>query len=187
MALTLCICAFWNISKVELFSKWLHILKEFLKLIEYYRWQRLDLEILWSTSKACESRFESWIIKMLWYRCSKALFVLLYNEVLLFFSLISILLLPSEAGSVSEFGFPIPEGIHRCTTKTTTFSLNPNHSKSKFHSRVLGKCKNNAEFECMRDFHLYKLDSINALLIVADPKCENCRFDPYKDKPEEGL
>merc|ERR1712079_318205 len=51
---------------------------------------------------------------------------------------------------------------------------------SDYHVRMDSSC-NGGENECNRDFHLYKLSEINALLIVADPKCEACRFDPEFD------
>ena len=99
--------------------------------------------------------------------------------------MISLLYFPSGSEGVSEYGFRIPEGLHRCTTKTETFFLKQNIPE--YHTKLYGKCGDaNQEQECMRNYHLYKLNALNAMLVVADAQCKNCYVEPYKDGPQEG-
>ncbi len=78
----------------------------------------------------------------------------------------------------------MPAGLHRCVTKTTYYNLKPS-ARPEIHARFT--CGG-----CNRDFHVYRLDEsggggINALLIVADPRCPDCETSKdFEDGPVEG-
>ena len=91
---------------------------------------------------------------------------------------------PVEA-VVSEYGYTIPEGLHRCSTKTTSWFLKPD-VPGKYRDRLESTCDG---APCIRDFHMYKMQNINALLVIADPAdiCKLCPVKPYFDRPVEGI
>ncbi len=98
----------------------------------------------------------------------------------------------SPAEAVSEYGFEVPEGLHRCTTNTTTWSLRPGAPR-ELHSQMTSECNTSSttsasakQSDCRRDLHVYILRDINAILAVADPKCDACFEEPFKDGPVEG-
>ncbi len=88
---------------------------------------------------------------------------------------------------MSEYGFEVPEGLHRCTTNTTTWSVKPS-APLQIHSQLTSDCNasSSVSSECRRDLHVYLLEDINVILAVADPKCDACFEQPYKDGPVEG-
>ena len=87
-----------------------------------------------------------------------------------------------EVSAVSEYGYKIAEGLHRCTTKTSNWYLNES-SPVLYRDRISSVCD---RIECNRTFHLYRLKNINGLLIVADNKCSYCKGRFYFDGPVEG-
>lgn len=97
-------------------------------------------------------------------------------------SLLSVSFMSETTEALSEYSFRMPEGMHRCSTNTSYWALNSKLVANDFHQRIFGdECK-----KCNRDYHLYKLENINSLLIVSDPQCANCHVPSYKDKPIEG-
>ena len=100
-----------------------------------------------------------------------------------FFSLLASLYIPiDEVGAVSEYGYRIAEGLHRCTTKTSNWFLNES-SPVLYRDRISATCDG---FDCNRTFHLYRMKNINGILIVADNKCSFCKGKSYFDGPVEG-
>jgi hypothetical protein len=83
---------------------------------------------------------------------------------------------------VSEYGYRIAEGLHRCTTKTSNWFLNES-SPVLYRDRISATCDG---FDCNRTFHLYRMKNINGILIVADNKCSFCKGKSYFDGPVEG-
>ena len=86
--------------------------------------------------------------------------------------------------AISEYTFKMPVGMHRCTTTSSFWFLNPKKSlQSEFHGRIakITDCKG-----CKRDYHVYKLEAVNALFVVADPDCEGCPAKQFGARPEEG-
>jgi len=94
-------------------------------------------------------------------------------------------LLPTTTSAVSEYGFVMPEGLHRCATNTTYWGMRKN-APSAQHRTLVSKCGAGSG-ECRRDYHVYALSRINAALAVVDPKCGGCFEAPYKDGPVEDL
>ena len=92
---------------------------------------------------------------------------------------------PSTVEAVAEYGFEMPEGLHRCTSKTSTWYLNEN-SSPEYHERMSSVNCGGSAVECKRDYHLYKLSKINALFIVSDARCEACYLPPFATGSDEG-
>lgn len=106
-----------------------------------------------------------------------------------FFSLLAFLTVtngPAPAEAVAEYGFEMPEGLHRCTSKTSSWYLKAD-SAPEYHERMSSvNCGGNA-VECKRDYHLYKMSKINALFIVSDARCEACYLPPFAVGADEGM
>ncbi len=95
----------------------------------------------------------------------------------------SLVLFPSSSSALSEYGFELPQGVHRCTTKVSTWHLSE-AAKSEYHGRVSSRCN---DVECKRDFHVFLLPSLNAVLVVAEPRCDTCHVPAdLTDEPVEG-
>ncbi|XP_040580279.1 voltage-dependent calcium channel subunit alpha-2/delta-2 isoform X4 [Lepeophtheirus salmonis] len=84
---------------------------------------------------------------------------------------------------LSQFNHKVQEGIHRCTTKTSVWTINPNLKKSEFHDRMTSTCR--SETECKRDLHMFKLKNINGLFVVSNPECAHCNAPPFPKGPVE--
>ena len=118
----------------------------------------------------------------------------------------------SVDSSLLEFGNSIPDGLHRCTTKTSNWFLKPEVFQPgdlkednfrvfcSLNTHVREKDCNETsttttttempEKNCNRIYHLYRMKSINAILIVAEtPRTTSTVdgvYDEFSDMPVEG-
>ena len=90
-----------------------------------------------------------------------------------------------QSEAITEYGFKVPEGLHRCTTQTSTWSLKADIA-NEYHRRLAFPCDPDDAEDRNRDYHLYKMSNINGLLIVIDPIVQSCKGEPYKNGPQEG-
>lgn len=97
--------------------------------------------------------------------------------------LISWMVTSSEAAS--EYTKQVTEGLQRCTTKTKHWEWKDTPTSAIHHDRVDLTCKG---IHCVRNVHSYKLQSLNAILVVADPPqwCAFCKPKLIFDGPVEG-
>lgn len=102
----------------------------------------------------------------------------------LFVTSLAMLTQPSEAtGGASVYTKQVTEGLHRCTTQTKHWEWNS--TNPVYHGRVDLTCK---DIPCVRNVHTFRLQYLNAILVVADSPqlCSSCRPSLIFDGPLEG-
>ena len=88
----------------------------------------------------------------------------------------------TTAGGVSEYAKQVTEGLHRCTTKTEHWEWIPGADPVQ-HDRIDVTCHG---VHCVREFYAKRLEHLNAIFIVADPRwCQFCKPSLLFDGPLE--
>ena len=86
--------------------------------------------------------------------------------------------------SVSEYTKQVTEGLHRCTTKTEHWEWNTT-APFEVYDKIDANCQG-IQNSCKRMMYSYKLNNLNALMVIADPLCISCKLTPRFDGPLEG-
>lgn len=89
----------------------------------------------------------------------------------------------AQVQGVNEYTKQVTEGLHRCTTRTQHWEWK---GPQNYQGRLDLDCKG---IPCVREIHTFKLQHINAVLLVAEPpqKCQFCRPPLIFDGPLEGM